>query len=205
MRVLLLSHNHTVQEMVALALRETKGVELVTAQAADQIEPTTYDMVIIDDALPLYDESVALLQVLGVEPVVLLAHGKNTETEPFDRVIRKPFLPAEIREMVESERERIGTKRKKKHPRKKKKHTQTRTAILDPDEIETIKSLLEEEGLEVIGEEELTDSVLQTPADVPESADVWIKALSGMKAKKLRKLLRGATVRIEIVFPERSR
>ncbi len=205
MRVLLLSHNHTVQEMVALALRETPGVELVTAQAADQIEPTTYDMVIIDDALPLYDESVALLQVLGVEPVVLLTHREHTGTEPFDRVVHKPFLPADIRELVERERERIGTKKRKKHSRKKKKHTQTRTAVLDPDEIETIKSLLEEEGLEVIGEEELTDTVLQEAVETPpQDAEVWISALSGMKAKKLRKLLRGATVRIEIVFPERS-
>ncbi len=205
MRVLLLSHNHTVQEMVALALRELADVELVTAQAADHLEPTTYDMVLIDDALPLYEESGALVQALGVEPIVLLAHRGTPDAERFDRVIYKPFLPAEIRELVAKERERIARdmsrSSQKKKPKKAKK--KKRTEVLDPDEIATIKALLEEEGLEVIGEEELTDTVLQERED-PDGQDAveWIRLLKKMKTKKLRRLLRGATVRIEITFPK---
>jgi len=205
MRVLLLSHNHTVQEMVALALRELADVELVTAQAADHLEPTTYDMVLLDDALPLYEESGALVQALGVEPIVLLAHRGTPDAERFDRVIYKPFLPVEIRELVAKERERIArdTSRssQKKKPKKAKK--KKRTEVLDPDEIATIKALLEEEGLEVIGEEELTDTVLQERED-PDGQDAveWIRLLKKVKTKKLRRLLRGATVRIEITFPK---
>jgi hypothetical protein len=205
MRVLLLSHNHTVQEMVALALRELTDVELVTAQAADHLEPTTYHMVLIDDALPFYEESGALVQALGVEPIVLLAHRGTPDAERFDRVIYKPFLPAEIRELVAKERERIAidTSRssQKKKPKKVKK--KKRTEVLDPDEIATIKSLLEEEGLEVISEEELTDTVLQERED-PDGQDAveWARLLKKMKTKKLRRLLRGATVRIEITFPK---
>jgi len=205
MRVLLLSHNHTVQEMVALALRELADVELVTAQAADHLEPTTYDMVLIDDALPLYEESGALVQALGVEPIVLLAHRGTPDAERFDRVIYKPFLPAEIRELVAKERERIArdTSRPSQKNKPKKAKKKTHTEVLDPDEIATIKALLEEEGLEVIGEEELTDTVLQERED-PDGQDAveWIRLLKKMKTKKLRRLLRGATVRIEITFPK---
>jgi DNA-binding response OmpR family regulator len=216
MRVLLISHNHTVQEMVALALREMEGVELVTAQAADHVEPTTYDLIFVDDALPLYQESIVLAQTLGVEAIVLLAQGMNAEADRFPQVLRKPFLPSEIRALVEEQEARIHSHadtsgsvedvptslpEKKK---KKKKSRQTNAAeVLDMDEINTIKSLLEEEGLEIVGEEDLAEKVMQTEETAMlESQEALIQALRTMRPKKIRKLLKGAKVRIEITFPK---
>jgi hypothetical protein len=219
MRVLLISHNHTVQEMVALALREMEGVELVTAQAADHVEPTTYDLIFVDDALPLYQESIVLAQTLGVEAIVLLAQGMNAEADRFPQVLRKPFLPSEIRALVEEQEARIHSHadtsgsvedvptslpKKKKKKKKKKKSRQTNAAeVLDMDEINTIKSLLEEEGLEIVGEEDLAEKVMQTEETAMlESQEALIQALRTMRPKKIRKLLKGAKVRIEITFPK---
>jgi hypothetical protein len=217
MRVLLISHNHTVQEMVALALREMEGVELVTAQAADHVEPTTYDLIFVDDALPLYQESIVLAQTLGVEAIVLLAQGMNAEADRFPQVLRKPFLPSEIRALVEEQEakirshadtsssvEDVPTSLPKKKKKKKKKSRQTNAAeVLDMDEINTIKSLLEEEGLEIVGEEDLAEKVMQTEETAMlESQEALIQALRTMRPKKIRKLLKGAKVRIEITFPK---
>jgi DNA-binding response OmpR family regulator len=215
MRVLLISHNHTVQEMVALALREMEGVELVTAQAADHVEPTTYDLIFVDDALPLYQESIVLAQTLGVEAIVLLAQGMNAEADRFPQVLRKPFLPAEIRTLAEEREAEIRSHIGMSAPaedlpvslpkkKKKKKSRQANSAeVLDMDEINTIKSLLEEEGLEIVGEEDLAEKVMQTKgADALDSQEALIQALRTMRPKKIRKLLKGAKVRIEITFPK---
>ena len=204
MRVLLLSDNHTVQEMIALALREAEGVELVIAPSADQVEPTSYDLILVDDALPLYHESIALVQTLGVDAIVLLAHGDKTEEEHLVQILRKPFLPAEIRDLVQKQQANPAAKPSRKKQRKKKKHSSSasHTEVLDLDEIETIKALLEEEGLEIIQEEELAEQVMGEK--IPDTADrheMLIEALRSMRPKKIRKLLKGAKVRIEITFP----
>jgi DNA-binding response OmpR family regulator len=218
MRVLLISHNHTVQEMVALALREMESVELVVAQAADQVEPTTYDLIFVDDALPLYQESIALAQTLGVEAIVLLAHGANMEAHRFPQMLRKPFLPLEIRALVEernavihsqsietvsTENQSIVPIKKRKKKKKNKSRIAKQTEVLDIDEIQTIKALLEEEGLEIVGEEELTEKVIQAGNNKAwDNQKALVQALRTMRPRKIRKLLKGATVRIEIAFPE---
>lgn len=218
MRVLLLSYNHTVQEMVRLALQKMSEIELVLAQAADQVEPTTYDLIFVDDALPLYQESIALIQTLGIEAIVLLAQESNTEANHFARVLRKPFLPSEIHALAEEQynkqdhrspkkfsQKNTEKKHTRKHKKKKNKHhIRTQTEVLDLDEIETIKALLEEEGLEIIHEEELAENVISNPSSPSDRHEALIHALRTMKPKKIRKLLKGATVRINITFPKES-
>jgi hypothetical protein len=204
MRVLLISHNHTVQEVVTLALQEMKGVELVMAQAADHVEPTTYDLIFVDDALPSYQESIVLAQTLGVHEIVLLAQGTNTDAQRYPRVIRKPFLPSDIRSEVETKCAEIAQpapKAKEIHTKKNKKHKKkSHTNVLDLDEITTIKTLLEEEGLKIVGETELAKSVINNEEQNPH--DVLLQALRTMRPKKIRKLLKGAKVHIEITFPK---
>jgi DNA-binding response OmpR family regulator len=220
MRVLLISHNHTVQEMVALALREMGGVELVTARSADHVEPTTYDLILVDDALPLYQESIVLAQTLGVEAIVLLAQGTNAEADRFPQVLRKPFLPSEIRTLTEERQAEIRSHvdgslpagdlpaplpKKKKKKKKKKIQKTNQTEVLDMDEIKAIKSLLEEEGLEIVGEEDLAEKVMQAEGDASlDPQEALAVALRTMRPKKIRKLLKGATVRIEITFPKQQ-
>jgi hypothetical protein len=137
------------------------------------------------------------------------------EAEQFGRVLRKPFLPSEIRDLVEERRNELArdpsqsVKAKKKKEKKKKKKNKanidTHTEVLDPDEIEMIKALLEEEGLEIVHEEELVERVMGEEIDRTDRHEALLQALRTMRPKKIRKLLKGATVRINIIFPEEER
>jgi hypothetical protein len=57
--------------------------------------------------------------------------------------------------------------------------------------------------LQIVGEEELADTVIREREALAQAdSKTLLKFLRKTKPKKLRKLLKGATVRIEITFPE---
>jgi len=210
MRVLLLSTNRTVQEMIALALRDVPGVELVLARGIDEVGEGVFDAMLVDDAMPLYRESLALVERIGVPKTVLL-HQEGVEDDwAFDYRIKKPFLPSEIRRAVEQfAPEKLDQnppqkkkKKKSKSKREKKATYRTETEVLNLDEIETIKALLEEDGLEIVHEEELAEKMLKEhKGGVGDKHEALIHTLRTMKPRKIRKLLKGAHVRIDITFP----
>ena len=229
MRVLLLSTNRTVQEMIALALRDVPGVELVLARGIDEVGEDVLDAMLIDDAMPLYRESLALVERIGVPKTVLLHQEGVEDDRAFDYRIKKPFLPSEIREAIEQfvleeieEEEMVMAmedepesgkfdqnspqkkkKKKSKYKREKKATYQTEAEVLNLDEIETIKALLEEDGLEIVHEEELAEKMLKEHKEGDgDEHEALIHALRTMKPRKIRKLLKGAHVRIDITFPE---
>ncbi len=227
MRVLLLSSNRTVQEMIVLALRGVPGFELVLSRGIGEVNEGIFDVMLVDDAMPMYRESLALAERLGSPGTVLLYQEAGRDDQAFDHRVKKPFLPSEIREIVEryapleaGEETELSTgdeqtdkktvksspkkkKKKSKSKREKKARYRAETEVLNLDEIETIKALLEEDGLEIVHEEELAEKMLKehkgTDAD---KHDALIRALRRMKPRKIRKLLKGAHVRIDIMFPE---
>lgn len=226
MRVLLLSTNRTVQEMIVLALRGVPGFELVLSREIGEVGDGVFDVMLVDDAMPLYRESLVLAERLGAPGTVLLYQEAGREDQAFDHRVKKPFLPSEIRKVVERyapleageeteipmEDERTAEKAVKNSPKKKKKKSkakhekkatyQAETEVLNLDEIETIKALLEEDGLEIVHEEELAEKMLKEHKGAEgDKHDALIRALRKMKPRKIRKLLKGANVRIEITFP----
>jgi len=226
MRVLLLSTNRTVQEMIVLALRGVPGFELVLSRGIDEVDEGVFDVMLVDDAMPLYRESLALAERLGAPKTVLLYQEAGRKDQAFDHRIKKPFLPSEIRKVVEQyapadaeeivmavEDESIEEKLDKRPPKKKKKKKskskrekkatyRAETEVLNLDEIETIKALLEEDGLEIVHEEELAEKMLKEhKREDGDKHEALIRALRKMKPRKIRKLLKGAHVRIDITFP----
>ena len=225
MRVLLLSNNRTVQEMIILALRDIPGFELVLARETGQMGAGDFDVLLVDDAMPLYRESLALAERLGAPKTVLLYQEAGRDDHAFDHRIKKPFLPSEIRQIVAryvseerdktapiTEEEPAGKKIEKRAPNKKKKKSKSgrkketkyraETEVLNLDEIETIKALLEEDGLEIVREEELADKMLKEHNRAENSRqDALIDALRTMRPRDIRKLLKGAKMRVEITFP----
>jgi len=210
MNVLLLSRNHTVSEMVALAFRDRGGDRLVVAEGMDAVAEGVYDVMIVDDTLPAYQEARDWADRLGITHTVLLSQMGSLENPGFERRIRKPFLPSEIESLVEeyAQVSKASKKQKKKKKSKKKKQAfYSEAEVLNLEEIDTIKSLLEEEGLEIVNEEELAEKVMDDEWTRGEDAsrhEALLKALRTMKPKKIRKLLKGATVKIEITFPGES-
>ena len=211
MNVLLLTHNHTVEEMVSLALREREGLDLVRGDDAEMVG-SDYDVVIVDDTFPQLHEAWLFTQEFHVPHTVVLAQRGSLTQEPFAHRVTKPFLPEEIADLMDrlltsdSSLPPQKKKAKKKKSKKKQKAFKAETEVLNLDEIETIKTLLEEEGLEIVNEEELAQKVL-SDEEARETAeqkqhDALLKALRKMKPKKIRKLLKGAHVTIEIRFPK---
>ena len=226
MRVLLLSTNRTVQEMIVLALRGVPGFELVLSRGIDEVDEGVFDVMLVDDAMPLYRESLALAERLGAPKTVLLYQEAGREDQAFDHRVKKPFLPSEIRKVVEqyapaeteetvivtrdeSTEEKLDKsppkkkkKKKSKSKREKKATYRAETEVLNLDEIETIKALLEEDGLEIVHEEELAEKMLKEhKGEDNDKHEALIRALRKMKPRKIRKLLKGAHVRIDITFP----
>jgi flagellar motility protein MotE (MotC chaperone) len=219
MKVLLLSHNNTVQGMISLALHSVDHVSLVMSDVLQDVVDDNYDCVFVDDTISMYHESLALAKRLNSKCTVLLYQPGNTMLDGFDILISKPFLPDEITRLIknymESEPERFHLQPKKKSDKKKpkkklkkmkKKNKRSKSNILNLNEIETIKALLEEDGLEIVHEEELAETVLSQDHSAESGKnnikDELLETLQKMKPKKIRKLLRGAEVKISITFPK---
>jgi hypothetical protein len=217
MKILLLSQNHTVTNMITLALESIKNLNLDVVETIDNIKEKEYKWILVNDTFPLYIESLALAKKLGNPHTVILHQPGNAMIERFDHHIEKPFLPSEILEVVSpdnNQTESLDTKideekkEKKKRKRKKKKFksVETEPNILNLDEIETIKALLEEDGLEIVHEEELVETVLsEGTSEIKKKKKKntnkeLLKALKKMKPKRIRKLLKGAKVKIKISF-----
>ena len=206
MNVLLLSRNHTVSEMVALAFRDKDRARLIVAEGPNVVVDDVYDVLIVDDALEGYREALDLAERLGIGHTVLLSQMGATEDLGFEHRISKPFLPSEIETLIGGyiEENKASKQPKKKRSKKKKKSFRSEAEVLNLEEIDMIKSLLEEEGLEIVNEEELAEKVLDDTSvkeeDITQN-EALLEALRTMKPKKIRKLLKGATVKIEITFP----
>ncbi len=224
---MLLSHNNTVQGMVSLAIHPLEDTLLDTFESMEEVVDDHYDWLLVDDTIPMYQESLALAKRLNIQHTVLLYHPENIDNVGFDIYIQKPFLPEEIRQLItennsqdlqlsgiDNKNKPTNTKneKRKKMKKNKAKEDTSSTQILNLDEIETIKALLEEDGLEIVAEDELADTVLseentkkKKKRQKKKEKDLnneLLKALIQMKPKKIRKLLKGARVKIEITFPK---
>jgi hypothetical protein len=183
--------------MIALAVRDLNNVEIVPHDTSEALSRGTYDAAIVDDALEDFDRILPRLDEAGIDRHAVLYHKLRPETEQYAHPIRKPFLPEDIRTCI---REcRTDTETPKQQSDSPAPAETPQTNVLDADEIETIRSLLEEEGLQIVHEETLADTVIDDQDRA--SSDALVRALKRCKPKQLRKLLKGATVRIEITFP----
>jgi len=225
MNVLLLSQNHTIQKIFSLALQDMEQVQLDVASELKAEKGSKYALTFIDNALPHYQKSIAQIRESGIAKVWLLGRASDPRDEQVDGQVDKPFLPNEIQEIMQQciemapstateretddkpslapNKENTGRKKKKKKKKREHKHTyKAETEVLNLDEIEIIKALLEEDGLEIVHEEELAEKVLQEREASVEGDQqaALIEALRTMRPRKIRKLLKGATVRIEITF-----
>jgi HD superfamily phosphohydrolase len=222
-----------------------------------------YAVVFIDDS-SYDDETKRVLAHLMIRKKVLLANSDVDFDllEDFDEVVKKPFLPSQIRTVLKGVDERESMKEEvethsifplasEKDPVDENQDINIdKTKVLDTDEIEKIKALLdmdeevlprevldeeeiearkvevikqqlEADGLEIISEEEYVETL---SSKVPKKEkkkskkrdskksketqlsfeETLLKAVKGMKMKKIKKLLKGAEVTIQINFKDKK-
>jgi len=197
MKVLLMTRNHVVREFVEL-VADRVGADLEVVTGADAISGNAYTFVVVDDRGTLLEEGRAVVEGLECTSVVLYNVAKEAH-EIFDYQVKKPFLPSEIQAILEAQEE-------------------TTDAVLNLQDIEEIRRLLEGEGMEIVSEETLAEAVIteETLSSKETSAEEDTKsertteekileALVQMEPKRIRKLLKGAEVTLTIRFPKEER
>jgi len=101
MDILLINANPVVSRMIALSTRD-EVYRLEEVSDATQVQQKHYDIVFVDDGAYTVaaEESI---DRLDSSKKVFLSLGLQ-EPPGFDRVIRKPFLPSEIMELIEADK-----------------------------------------------------------------------------------------------------
>ena len=196
MKILLLTRNHVVREFIEL-VADRMGAVLDVRDSVAQIEDVGYDYLFVDDRGVFLQESMALVEGLDTYQNIVLYNETDPLHEKFDLQIKKPFLPSDIQAILEQ------TPEPKEHD--------AEDQILNLQDIDEIKSLLEDEGLEIVAEEDLVDEIdtenaygiMETePSKVEEKL---LQAITKMEPKKIRKLLKGAEITLSIRFPKESK
>jgi hypothetical protein len=201
MRVLLLSRNRVVQELVKLGSGGVDGIELEIASLPSEVLRDRYDLLLLDGRY-LREEGPKIWEHLMVGQTVLLGDPREQElAEHFDTVLTKPFLPGDIRTILEEhsvaeaeadeERDTLSEFLEETLERE-----EAESEVLDAEELRRIRRLLNEE------EPETDISEVSTSGSAGLDIDEFLELLEGTKMKKLRKLLRGARIHVTIEFPE---
>jgi hypothetical protein len=192
MKILLLTRNHVVREFVEL-VADRVDAELVLYDTVEGIVDVGYDFLFVDDRGELLEQSKALIERLETRKNIVLYNQAKEIHDLFDIQVKKPFLPSDIQMILEA-------------PPETKVHLEE-DQILNIRDIDEIKSLLEDEGLEIVSEEDLADEITaESGIQIVESQisqeDKLIEAIMQMEPKRIRKLLKGAEVTIKIRFPK---
>ena len=175
MHILLININPVVSRLISLCMREDH-IDLEEVHNVGRVARDRYDVVFVDEA-SYGDETQEILANLIMRKKVFLSSSDEVSDEVrlFDTVIKKPFLPSQITAVIESLEEDDNLVRITEIPaifplssdtqsiddseesieETLKENTGADTKVLDLNEIDKIKALLdmEEEGEEVSEEE----------------------------------------------------
>ena len=167
MNILLINDNPVVSRLLALCTRDEHMV-LEEVSGVSTIQHGSYDVVFIDDAS--YEADVLNIgDILTIGKKILLTNEDAANTG-FDMSIKKPFLPSQIIDVLESivevddvlDEEELADTQELEEVEKamEGKHT-SGTQVLDAYELEKIKSLLEMDDEIEVNEEELSEEELE--------------------------------------------
>ncbi len=280
MHILLININPLVSRLISLCANE-EHINLEEVHNVNDIVRDRYDVVFVDEA-SYVDNIQKILANLTIRKKIFLSSNrlKSDDISIFDIIISKPFLPLQIITVLES----LEDDDVPEHPIKApsifplpsneetlvgiQKEKRENAAVLDRDEIEKIKTLLEmdepaeevtidtyedqkrevikqyliTDGLELIDEDEYAETlsqkalvtkeqhILKQSDDLPKikkikskknedkkskskkdqkkKEDIFTRkeallvAIGEMKVKKIKKLLKGADVTINIHFKD---
>lgn len=100
MQILLLNTNPVVSRLITLCLKD-RHAELYEFSSLEEIEDRAYDLAFIDDASYKHITLDAFKR-LHIAKLVLLTSHPETKDASVDIVIKKPFLPSKIIEVIDA-------------------------------------------------------------------------------------------------------
>ena len=213
MNILLINSNPVVSRLISLCMREEDTV-FEEVESVDDVTLDRYAIVFVDDR-SYNEDTKRVLENLMIRKKVFLSGTEVDEeiSELFDEVIKKPFLPSQIRSVLKGMDERESVEKAVDVPSifplaSEKETVQEHvddiervndTNVLDSSEIEKIKALLEMEedempSVETLDEEEIEARKVevikqQLEADGLEivSEEEYVETLSSKAPKKKKK------------------
>ena len=138
MDVLLLNNNPVVDRLVGLCANQV-GVEVVSKEILNVEDLIKFDMIIVDDKILTRDTKDILESTHMGYRVLLVSKNFDNNTVIFDEVVDKPFVPSRIIDIFNK-----VLNDKKSIEKVSLNSNDTDTQILDKDEVEKIKSILDE-------------------------------------------------------------
>lgn len=249
MKILLINANPVVSRLFTLCTR-AEDIVLDEVKRMGKSKETDYDILFVDDAS--YDKDVeALLEKRSMKKKVLISYVEN-DVKGFDETIKKPFLPSQITKVIDSIDMSDSIEENKQEDEEAFNIiADTGTEVLDGNEIEKIKALLDmdnedtalnvdqtisedeyearkvkiikeqliADGLEIIEEDAIVEALSTSVLDTLDVSSPLTKktkksqftleeltrvekaftvAMSKLKAKKIKKLLKGKEIEIKI-------
>lgn len=99
MKILLININPVVSRLLALCTRD-EHIVLDEVVSANAVEKTSYDIVFVDEASYVNDVQ-KLLEALDARKKVFISYAGEA-VRGFDETVKKPFLPSQIINIIES-------------------------------------------------------------------------------------------------------
>ncbi len=198
MRILLVSRNRVVQELVKLALKDIEALELEILDRVESPRYEQYDLILEEDNQVLERHNLDLKKIESSKRI-LLGDKDRIKKGNYDYIVAKPFLPSDIRRAIDKSKS-LDSKTQRVLSKDQEAKPQIETEILDRDEIMLIRRLLEDE---IDADKPFQE--MEQDSRITLDIEEFLKLLKECKVKKLRQLLKGARLNIEIEFPEDMR
>jgi hypothetical protein len=188
MRILILSNSLVVTELFKLAL--DNDIKSEYKQNIDDANKNSYEIIFIDDTLINFEKQIENIESnLDYKELVIIANGDN---EFSNKTLKKPFLPKDIRKIIEDINNELESKNEPAN-------------VLDLDEIERIKSIIElNEYEEKINKKKFADTLKSKESIKAKNKEAkkLIKELCKMSKKEQKELFGSAKVTIKIDYKD---
>ncbi len=186
MNILVISYSTIVMELLNLVFKDDNIIS-EHSKSTDSAKDDSYDIIFIDDSTPnIKDEIRNIKDNFSFTKLILI--GNSIDKDLVDIVIKKPFLPKDIKEILDDIKKELNSN-----------STAKKTNVLNFEEIAKIKELMAlepEDELTAIDKLEQKESLKLKG----KSAKKFLYDCRGLTKKELKKLLKGAKISIKIDY-----
>ncbi|MBE0515286.1 MAG: DNA topoisomerase IV, partial [Sulfurimonas sp.] len=157
MKILLINNNPVVNKLVTLSVQKTSD-ELDKAESIEDVESTSYNLLILDDGLYTEEFLDELKSKVDFGKSLYICAKDAKTVEGFDATMRKPFLPTDLVEMLVSLAKGIDVSGEEKVHKSKAVEAHDDFAFgSDLDDLDELGELDELESLDTLDEVELDE------------------------------------------------
>jgi len=195
-KILLINASPVVSRLFALCIRD-RDIELDEVEKSGDIEyGKAYDLLVVDDAS--YNPSIQNFITKSSLNYKLFISYEEGKVAGFDKTVKKPFLPSRILEIIEHVPVKEVVQEEEpilfaSPPEEKSRSNQPH--VLDSEEIEKIKSLLDMDEKPTKRKKSVwrfSDEELRVIEGVLK------EALFSLEPKKIKKLLKGKEIELKL-------